>query len=67
VVPVYNVLALLVLVLSNHANKAKNQFKNAANNIVRNPFIIAIALVIIASLINFRLPPLLQQWWQLLY
>jgi hypothetical protein len=60
VVPIYNVLAVLVLVLTNPDNKAKNQFKNAAKNIVTNPFIVAIALGIIASLINFRFPPLLQ-------
>jgi len=60
VVPVYNVLAVLVLVLTNPNNKAKNQFKSALKNILTNPFIIAIAFGIIASLINFRFPPLLQ-------
>ncbi len=60
VVPVYNVLAVLILVLTNPDNKAKNQFKNALKNIITNPFIIAIAFGIIASLINFRFPPLLQ-------
>lgn len=60
VVPIYNVLAVLVLVLTNPDNKSKNQFKNAVKNIVTNPFIVAIALGIIASLVNFRFPPLLQ-------
>ena len=60
VVPVYNVLAVLILVLSNPNNKSKNQFKNSLKNIITNPFIIAIAFGIIASLFNFRLPPLLQ-------
>lgn len=60
VVPIYNVLAVLVLVLTNPKNKAKNQFKNALKNIITNPFIISIALGLIASLINFRFPPLLQ-------
>jgi predicted permease len=60
VVPIYNVLAVLVLVLSNPDHKAKNQFKNALKNILTNPFIIAIAFGIIASLIDFRFPPLLQ-------
>lgn len=60
VVPVYNVLAVLVLVLTNPKSRAKNQFKNALKNIITNPLIIATALGIIASLINFRFPPLLQ-------
>jgi len=60
VVPIYNVLAVLVLVLSNPDNKSKNQFKNSLKNIVTNPFIIAIALGIIASLLEFRFPTLLQ-------
>ena len=60
VVPIYNVLAVLVLVLTNPDNKAKNQFKNSLKNIISNPFIISIALGIIASLIEFRFPPLLQ-------
>lgn len=60
VVPVYNVLAVLVLVLTNPNNEAKNQFKNAVKNIFTNPFIIAIAFGITASLINFRFPTLLQ-------
>lgn len=60
VVPIYNVLAVLVLVLTNPDNKAKNQIKNALINLITNPFIIAIALGIVASLIEFRFPPLLQ-------
>jgi len=60
VVPVYNVLAVLVLVLSNPDNKSKNQFKNSLKNIITNPFIIAIVLGIIASLVEFRFPTLLQ-------
>ncbi len=60
VVPIYNVLAVLVLVLTNPENKAKNQFKSALINIITNPFIIAIAFGIIASLVDFRFPPLLQ-------
>ncbi|MFP4020136.1 MAG: AEC family transporter [Halanaerobium sp.] len=60
VIPVYNVLAVLILVLSNPENKSKNQTKNALKNIITNPFIIAVFLGIIASLINFRLPLILQ-------
>ncbi|CCU81084.1 predicted Permease [Halanaerobium saccharolyticum subsp. saccharolyticum DSM 6643] len=60
VVPIYNVLAVLVLILTNSNNKAKNQFKDALKNIIKNPFIIAIGLGIIASLINFKMTPLMQ-------
>lgn len=60
VVPVYNVLAVLILILTNSENKSKNQTKNALKNIITNPFIIAVFLGIIASLINFRLPLILQ-------
>ncbi|MFW5736304.1 MAG: AEC family transporter, partial [Halanaerobium sp.] len=60
VIPIYNVLAVLVLVLSNPDNKSKNQFKSSLKSIITNPFIIAIALGIIASLIEFKFPPLLQ-------
>jgi len=60
VVPVYNVLAVLILVLTNSENKSKNQTKNALKNIITNPFIIAVFLGIIASLIKFRLPIILQ-------
>ncbi len=60
VVPIYNILAVLVLVLTNPENKAKNQFKNSLKNMITNPFIISIGLGLIASLINFRFPPLLQ-------
>jgi predicted permease len=60
VVPIYNILAVLVLILTNPDNKAKSQFKNALTNIIKNPFIIAITLGIIASLINFEFPPLIE-------
>ncbi|MFN2339760.1 MAG: AEC family transporter [Halanaerobium sp.] len=60
VVPVYNVLAVLILVLSNPKNKSKNQTKNALKNILTNPFIIAVFLGVIASLIKLKLPLLIQ-------
>ncbi|RCW61828.1 AEC family transporter [Halanaerobium sp. ST460_2HS_T2] len=60
VVPIYNILAVLVLVLTNPDNKAKNQFRNSLKNIISNPFIIAIVLGVLASLMKFKFPPLLQ-------
>lgn len=60
VVPVYNILAVLILVLNNPDTKSKNHFKDSFKSIITNPFIIAIAFGIIASLVDFRLPSLLQ-------
>lgn len=60
VVPLYNILAVLILILTNSKNRSNNQLKNAAKSIITNPFIIAIMLGIISSLINFELPLLLQ-------
>lgn len=60
VVPIYNIFAVLVLILTNPENNSKNQIANALKNIIKNPFIISITLGIIASLINFKFPPLLQ-------
>ncbi len=60
VVPLYNILAVLILVLTNSKNRSNNQLKNAAGSIATNPFIIAIMLGIISSLINFEMPLLLQ-------
>lgn len=60
VVPIYNVIAVLILLLTNPKNNSKNQIKNAFKKIIKNPFTIAIALGIIASLISFKFPPLLQ-------
>ena len=60
VVPIYNIIAVLVLLLTNSENNSKNQIKNALKKIIKNPFTIAIALGIIASLISFKLSPLLQ-------
>lgn len=60
VVPLYNILAVLILILTNPNNMAKNQLKNAVKSIITNPFIIAIMLGIAASLIDLKLPLLVQ-------
>jgi hypothetical protein len=41
VVPLYNVLAVLILILTNPNNRSNNQLKNAVKSIITNPFIIA--------------------------
>ncbi|ADQ14360.1 AEC family transporter [Halanaerobium hydrogeniformans] len=60
IIPLYNIIAVLILVFTNPANKAKNQLKSAFKNILTNPFIIAIILGAAASLIDFKLPLILQ-------
>lgn len=58
-VPIFNILAVLILAMESPQNKAKNiksQLKTALINIFKNPIIIGIFLGIFASLINLRLP-----------
>lgn len=58
-VPLYNIFAVMILTLeSNDAQTAgdKSQIKKAFVNILKNPIIIGIALGLFASLINLRLP-----------
>ncbi|RQD73444.1 MAG: AEC family transporter [Halanaerobium sp. MSAO_Bac5] len=60
VIPLYNIMAVLLLIFTNPSNKSKNQIKNALKNIITNPFIIAIILGSAASLVDFKLPLMLQ-------
>jgi len=60
IVPLYNVLAVLILILSNPDNRDKDQIKSALKSIITNPFIIAVILGIISSLLEFKLPLVIQ-------
>jgi hypothetical protein len=61
VVPVYNILGVLILILSNvERNSEQNKIKHALKNIITNPFIVAIFFGIIASLLKIKLPVLIQ-------
>lgn len=56
IVPLYNILAVLVLTLNNGARKARNNISNSLTSMLKNPFIISIFLGIIGSLIGLKMP-----------
>lgn len=58
VIPIYNILAVIVLTFNNKADESGNDLVNSLKSIVKNPFIIAIFLGILASLSGLKLPAL---------
>lgn len=58
IIPLYNILAVLVLTFTNKNNKSGNNLLNSLKSMLKNPFIIAIFLGIIGSLTGFELPNL---------
>jgi hypothetical protein len=58
IIPLYNILAVLVLTFTNKNNKSGNNLLNSLKSMLKNPFIIAIFLGIICSLTGFELPNL---------
>ncbi len=63
-VPLYNIFAVVVLTFEgnpSHKDTNHRQIKTACINIIKNPIIIGIVLGLFASLINLRLPNMLDK------
>lgn len=62
-VPFFNMLSVVILVCEGPGvgNEGINKIKNSFINIARNPIIIAILLGLIASLVGFKLPVILDR------
>jgi len=59
IVPLYNILAVLVLTLSGDERNTGNNILNSLKSMIKNPFIIAIFLGIIGSLVGFKMPKII--------
>lgn len=57
-IPLYNILAVIVLTYTNRKNNSKISPKNILKDIIRNPLIIAVVLGVIATQVNFKIPTL---------
>lgn len=56
IIPLYNILAVIILSLTNTSRKSKVNIRSILKNIASNPMIIAVVLGIIASKIGFIIP-----------
>lgn len=63
-VPLYNIFAVIVLTLESsdaQTSQDRSQIKKAFVNILKNPIIIGIALGLLASLVNLKLPQMMDK------
>lgn len=60
-VPLFNIFAVIVLTVEGNAKNGASAIKQSFISIIKNPIIISILLGVTASLINFRLPVILDK------
>ncbi len=60
-VPLFNIFAVIVLTVEGNSDKGTNAIKKSFISIIKNPIIISILLGVVASLINLRLPVILDK------
>ncbi len=63
-VPLYNIFAVIILTLESNSSQLagnRSQIRAAFVNILKNPIIIGIALGLLASLVNLRLPEMINK------
>lgn len=60
-VPLYNIYAVTVLTIEGGSENGKGAIKKSAVNILKNPIILSILAGILASLVNLRLPDILNK------
>jgi malate permease and related proteins len=56
IIPLYNILAVMVLTYTNDGNNPRDRFRSTVTGIIRNPLIIAIAAGVIVSQISVTMP-----------